>query len=97
MRFGSYFEGLVTEGTSEVGMSVLGVASDDCCEVADCILMVVYHLVALGSFVQIPDVAGHSVDTPTERPNCLFKLLNPCIRQSDMVVYISFVSQEGSI
>ena len=52
----------MAEGTSEESVRVLRVLSDDDVEVCDCALMILNHLVGLGSLVDILDLTGHIFD-----------------------------------
>ena len=49
-------EGLEGEGATEVGMGVLGILLDDNVEISDSLLMLVYHLVGLGTLVNIAQI-----------------------------------------
>ena len=78
-------------------MGVLGIAPYYRCEVTDCVIVVLNHLVTFSSFVKVPDVARHPVDAATEGPNRLLKLLHSSVREAYVVVDIGLVSQKRPV
>ena len=49
-------EGLERESSAEVGVGVLGVLLDDDVEISDSLLMLLYHLIGLGTLMDIPQI-----------------------------------------
>jgi hypothetical protein len=78
-------------------MRVLGIPPYHRCEVTNCVLVVLYHLEAFRSFMEVPNVAGHTINTAAEGPYRLFKLLHSSVREADVVVDIGLVGQERPI
>ena len=60
-------------------MRILGVSFDDGAEVRDSVLVVVDHLVALGSFMQVTNIGWQTIDATRERPDCLLELLDTSV------------------
>lgn len=84
----TYFESFLTEGTSEMSMSVFRVSVNYRVEVIHSLLMVVNHLVSLCPLVQVPNVVGVALNAPAVRPNRLFELLHAAVRQANMVINV---------
>ena len=72
-------------------MGILGVLSNDHIEVFDGQLVVLDHLVRLGSFVDVPDLRRDFLDTLGERVDALFELLQVAVSQTDVIVGVSQV------
>ena len=71
-------------------MGILFVSINNCGEVSDSLLMVLDHLVGFRSLMHESDVGGGTLDTPRVGPDRLFKLLHAAVRQTNMVVNVSF-------
>ena len=79
------------EGSSEISVGVLRVLLDHTIEIFNSLFMLVDHLISLGALVNIPNIAFDQLYAFTERENGLFKLLLIAIRQSNMIIQISFI------
>ncbi len=85
------------EGPAEVSMGVLGVLLNNGVEVEDCLLMFINHLIGLSSLMDVADVTLDELDAFREGKDSLLEFLLVAVGQSDVVVQISFVGQEGLI
>ena len=89
-REATYLQSFETESSPKVGMRVLRVLQHNNREVLHCLLVVVNHLISLCTLMHVPNVIGVPLNTPTIRPNRFFELLHPAIRQTNVVVNVSF-------
>ena len=60
-------------------MGVFRIYSDNRSEVFNRFLMIFYHLISFGSFMDVTYVEGDSTNTESERENSLFKFLNSTV------------------
>jgi len=85
---------LEREGSTEICMSILGVPLDDFIEICNRLFVVVYHLVGFGTFVDIPNLRWYSFDAFGVGEYRLFELLEPAVRETDVVENVGF---EGGV
>ena len=75
-------------------MSILRVPFDHACEIFNCLLMIVYHLVGFCTLMLVPDVSWDPFNASTKWPNRLFKLLDAAVCQTYVVINVRFECQE---
>ena len=74
-------------------MGVLGALPDDDVEVGDGLLVLINHLVGLGPLVDVAEVAGDLLDAARVGEDRLFELLQPAVRQAQVVEDVSLVCE----
>lgn len=85
------------EGSSEVGVGILGILLNHTVEVKNGFLVLVDHLVGLGSLVDVSNIALHQLNALREGEDRLLELLLIAVGQTDVVIQVSLVGQEGFI
>ena len=78
-------------------MGILFVPVNNCGEVSYGLFMVLDHLVGFGSLMYESDVGGSPLDTSRIGPDRLLELLDAAVRQTNMVVNVSFNALEWTI
>ena len=77
-----------------MGVGILRILSDDNIEVGNRSLMVFDHLVGLGSFMHITEIARHPLDTLAVREDGLLELFKATVCESQVIVDVRLVRHE---
>lgn len=73
-------------------MGVLALVSDHVVEICDGPFMLVYHLVGLGSLMEVDGLGRAKLDALAIRKDRLFELLKPAVGKSDVIEDVGFIS-----